>query len=80
MLALFTELWLSLTIGGILGGIVISRWIRKMDTYDFSHALTHYRIHLLSHFHPGSVFYIYATVIAEQFVTVLVLPCFHEYM
>jgi PAT family beta-lactamase induction signal transducer AmpG len=28
---------------------------------------------LLSHFHPGSVFYIYATVIAEQFVTVLVL-------
>jgi PAT family beta-lactamase induction signal transducer AmpG len=23
---------------------------------------------LLSHFHPGSVFYIYATVIAEQFV------------
>jgi PAT family beta-lactamase induction signal transducer AmpG len=22
---------------------------------------------LLSHFHPGSVFYIYATVIAEQF-------------
>jgi MFS transporter, PAT family, beta-lactamase induction signal transducer AmpG len=59
----------ALTIGGIIGGIVISRdglgkWMLPMIL----------AMHLpiigfigLAHFHPDSVFYIYATVIAEQF-------------
>ena len=60
---------LSLTIGGILGGIVISRdglgkWMLPMI---LAMHLPIIGFILLSHFHPGSVFYIYATVIAEQF-------------
>ncbi|MES2576993.1 MAG: MFS transporter [Bacteroidota bacterium] len=60
---------ISLTIGGILGGIVISRdglgkWMLPMI---LAMHLPIIGFILLSHFHPGSVFYIYATVIAEQF-------------
>ena len=36
-------------------------------TYDFNDALTYNWIYFTSHFHPESVFYVYATVIAEQF-------------
>jgi PAT family beta-lactamase induction signal transducer AmpG len=54
------------TIGGILE--VFQRWIRKMDvTMILAMHLPIIGFILLSHFHPGSVFYIYATVIAEQF-------------
>jgi PAT family beta-lactamase induction signal transducer AmpG len=60
---------LSLTLGGILGGIAISRdglkkWMLPMIL------MMHLPIIgfvLLSHFHPESVYYVYATVIAEQF-------------
>ncbi|MDI5888329.1 AmpG family muropeptide MFS transporter [Flavobacterium yafengii] len=60
---------ISLTIGGVLGGIVISRdglgkWMLPMI---LAMHLPIIGFILLSHFHPGSVFYIYATVIAEQF-------------
>jgi PAT family beta-lactamase induction signal transducer AmpG len=60
---------ISLTVGGILGGIVISRdglgkWMLPMI---LAMHLPIIGFILLSHFHPGSVFYIYATVIAEQF-------------
>jgi PAT family beta-lactamase induction signal transducer AmpG len=60
---------LSLTVGGILGGIVISRdglgkWMLPMI---LAMHLPIIGFILLSHFHPGSVLYIYATVIAEQF-------------
>ncbi|MFV8323855.1 MFS transporter [Flavobacterium sp. LS2R12] len=60
---------ISLTIGGILGGIVISRdglgkWMLPMI---LAMHLPIIGFILLSYFHPGSVFYIYATVIAEQF-------------
>ena len=60
---------ISLTVGGIFGGIVISRdglgkWMLPMI---LAMHLPIIGFILLSHFHPGSVFYIYATVIAEQF-------------
>ncbi|RTY67163.1 MFS transporter [Flavobacterium sp. GSP27] len=60
---------ISLTLGGILGGIAISRdglgkWMLPMI---LAMHLPIIGFILLSHFHPGSVFYIYATVIAEQF-------------
>jgi len=60
---------ISLTVGGILGGIVISRdglgkWMLPMILVMH---LPIIGFILLSHFHPSSVFYIYATVIAEQF-------------
>ena len=60
---------LALTIGGILGGIAISKdglgkWMLPMI---LAMHLPIIGFILLSHFHPGSVFYIYATVIAEQF-------------
>lgn len=60
---------LSLTIGGILGGIVISRdgltkWMLPMI---LAMHLPIIGFVLLAHFHPASVYYIYATVIAEQF-------------
>jgi PAT family beta-lactamase induction signal transducer AmpG len=60
---------ISLTVGGILGGIVISRdglgkWMLPMI---LAMHLPIIGFILLSHFHPGSVFYIYATVMAEQF-------------
>ncbi|MFV8271077.1 AmpG family muropeptide MFS transporter [Flavobacterium sp. GT2N3] len=60
---------ISLTVGGILGGIVISRdglgkWMLPMI---LAMHLPIIGFILLSHFHPSSVFYIYATVIVEQF-------------
>ena len=60
---------ISLTVGGIFGGIVISRdglgkWMLPMI---LAMHLPIIGFILLSHFHPGSVFYVYATVIAEQF-------------
>jgi PAT family beta-lactamase induction signal transducer AmpG len=60
---------IALTIGGIIGGIVISRdglgkWMLPM--FIAMH-LPIIGFVLLSHFHPSSVYYIYATVIAEQF-------------
>ena len=59
----------ALVIGGILGGIVISRdglgkWMLPMI---LSMHLPIIGFILLSHFHPGSVSYIYLTVIVEQF-------------
>jgi PAT family beta-lactamase induction signal transducer AmpG len=60
---------ISLTVGGILGGIVISRdglgkWMLPMI---LAMHLPIIGFILLSHFHPSSVLYVYATVIAEQF-------------
>ncbi|MEZ7505359.1 MFS transporter [Flavobacterium sp. Arc2] len=60
---------ISLTIGGIIGGIVISRdglgkWMLPMI---LAMHLPILGFVLLAHFHPASVYYIYATVIAEQF-------------
>jgi len=60
---------LALVIGGILGGIAISKnglgkWMLPMIL------MMHLPIIgfiLLSHFHPESIFYVYITVIAEQF-------------
>ena len=60
---------LALTVGGILGGIAISRdglgkWMLPMI---LAMHLPIIGFVLLSHFHPSSVLYIYLTVIAEQF-------------
>ena len=60
---------IALTVGGILGGIVISRdglgkWMLPMI---LAMHLPIIGFVLLSHFHPSSVVYIYLTVIAEQF-------------
>ncbi|SFF23330.1 AmpG family muropeptide MFS transporter [Flavobacterium xueshanense] len=60
---------IALTVGGILGGIVISRdglgkWMLPMI---LTMHLPIIGFILLSHFHPGSVIYVYLTVIAEQF-------------
>ncbi|MCW2118527.1 MFS transporter [Flavobacterium sp. 7A] len=60
---------LSLTIGGILGGIAISKdglgkWMLPMI---LAMHLPIIGFILLAHFHPASIYYIYATVIAEQF-------------
>lgn len=59
----------ALVIGGILGGFVISRdglgkWMLPMI---LSMHLPIIGFILLSYFHPESVFYVYATVIVEQF-------------
>jgi len=59
----------ALVVGGILGGIAISKdglgkWMLPMIL------MMHLPIIgfiLLSHFHPESIFYVYATVICEQF-------------
>jgi PAT family beta-lactamase induction signal transducer AmpG len=60
---------LSLVIGGILGGIAISKGgLRKwMLPMFLAMHLPIIGFILLAHFHPTSVYYIYATVIAEQF-------------
>jgi PAT family beta-lactamase induction signal transducer AmpG len=60
---------LALTIGGILGGIAISKdGLRKwMLPMILTMHLPIIGFILLSHFHPTSVYYVYATVIAEQF-------------
>jgi PAT family beta-lactamase induction signal transducer AmpG len=60
---------LSLTVGGIIGGIVISRdglgkWMLPMI---LAMHLPIIGFVLLSHFHPASIYYVYATVMAEQF-------------
>lgn len=60
---------IALTIGGILGGIAISKdglgkWMLPMI---LAMHLPIIGFILLSHFHPSSIYYIYATVIAEQF-------------
>ena len=59
----------ALVIGGILGGIAISKgglgkWMLPMF---LAMHLPIIGFILLSHFHPGSIYYVYATVIAEQF-------------
>ncbi|MFV5692848.1 MFS transporter [Flavobacterium sp. LT1R49] len=59
----------ALVIGGILGGIAISKgglgkWMLPMF---LAMHLPIIGFILLSHFHPQSIFYVYATVIAEQF-------------
>ena len=59
----------ALVVGGILGGIAISKgglgkWMLPMI---LAMHLPIIGFILLSHFHPSSVFYIYLTVIAEQF-------------
>ena len=60
---------ISLTIGGILGGIAISKnglgkWMLPMI---LTMHLPILGFVLLSHFHPESIYYVYATVICEQF-------------
>ncbi|MCG9793561.1 MFS transporter [Flavobacterium algicola] len=60
---------LALTIGGILGGIAISKdglgkWMLPMI---LAMHLPIIGFILLAHFHPASIYYIYITVIAEQF-------------
>ncbi len=60
---------IALTVGGILGGIAISRqglgkWMLPMI---LTMHLPIIGFILLAHFHPSSVYYVYATVIAEQF-------------
>jgi MFS transporter, PAT family, beta-lactamase induction signal transducer AmpG len=60
---------LALTIGGILGGIAISKqglgkWMLPMI---LAMHLPIIGFILLAHFHPTSVYYVYITVIAEQF-------------
>ena len=60
---------LALTIGGILGGIAISKqglgkWMLPMI---LTMHLPIIGFILLSHLHPESIFYVYATVVAEQF-------------
>jgi PAT family beta-lactamase induction signal transducer AmpG len=59
----------ALVIGGILGGIAISKGgLRKwMLPMFLAMHLPIIGFILLSHFHPESVYYVYATVIAEQF-------------
>lgn len=59
----------ALVIGGILGGIAISKGgLRKwMLPMFLAMHLPILGFILLSHFHPESVYYVYATVIAEQF-------------
>ncbi|MFE3849276.1 MFS transporter [Flavobacterium sp. LB3P45] len=59
----------ALVIGGILGGIAISKGgLRKwMLPMFLAMHLPIIGFILLSHFHPESIFYVYATVIAEQF-------------
>ena len=59
----------ALTIGGILGGIAISKqgltkWMLPMI---LTMHLPIIGFILLAHFHPASVYYIYAVVIIEQF-------------
>lgn len=59
----------ALTIGGILGGIAISKqgltkWMLPMI---LTMHLPIIGFVLLAHFHPSSVYYIYAVVIIEQF-------------
>jgi PAT family beta-lactamase induction signal transducer AmpG len=60
---------IALTVGGIFGGIAISKdglgkWMLPMF---LAMHLPIIGFVLLSHFHPSSVYYVYATVIAEQF-------------
>jgi MFS transporter, PAT family, beta-lactamase induction signal transducer AmpG len=60
---------IALTIGGILGGIAISKqgltkWMLPMI---FAMHLPIIGFVLLAHFHPASVYYIYVVVILEQF-------------
>jgi len=59
----------ALVVGGILGGIAISKGgLRKwMLPMFLAMHLPIIGFILLAHFHPASVYYIYATVIAEQF-------------
>ena len=59
----------ALVIGGILGGIAISKGgLRKwMLPMFLAMHLPIIGFIFLSHFHPESVYYVYATVIAEQF-------------
>ncbi|MFE3867076.1 MFS transporter [Flavobacterium sp. LS2P90] len=59
----------SLVVGGILGGIAISKGgLRKwMLPMFLAMHLPIIGFILLSHFHPESVYYVYATVITEQF-------------
>jgi PAT family beta-lactamase induction signal transducer AmpG len=59
----------ALVVGGILGGLAISKGgLRKwMLPMFLAMHLPIIGFILLAHFHPTSVYYIYATVIAEQF-------------
>lgn len=60
---------IALTIGGILGGIVISKdglgkWMLPMI---LTMHLPIIGFILLAHYHPTDIWYVYATVVAEQF-------------
>ncbi|NGY37204.1 AmpG family muropeptide MFS transporter [Flavobacterium sp. XN-5] len=60
---------IALTIGGILGGIAISKYGlgKMMLPMILAIHLPNIGFILLSHFHPESIYYVYTAVIAEQF-------------
>ncbi|HKO77221.1 MAG TPA: MFS transporter [Flavobacterium sp.] len=73
---------LALVIGGILGGIIISKdglrkWMLRMF---LAMHLPIIGFVLLAYFHPTSVYYIYAAVIAEQFGYGLGFAAFMMYL
>jgi len=72
----------ALVVGGILGGIIISRGgLRKwMLPMFLAMHLPIIGFVLLAHFHPTSVYYIYATVVAEQFGYGLGFSAFMMYL
>ncbi|KFC57811.1 beta-lactamase [Flavobacterium gilvum] len=72
----------ALVIGGILGGIIISRGgLRKwMLPMFLAMHLPIIGFILLAHFHPTSIYYIYATVVAEQFGYGLGFSAFMMYL
>lgn len=72
----------ALVIGGILGGIIISKGgLRKwMLPMFLAMHLPIIGFILLAHFHPTSVYYIYATVVAEQFGYGLGFSAFMMYL
>jgi MFS transporter, PAT family, beta-lactamase induction signal transducer AmpG len=73
---------IALVIGGILGGIIISKgglrkWMLRMF---LAMHLPIIGFILLAYFHPTSVYYIYAAVIAEQFGYGLGFAAFMMYL
>jgi PAT family beta-lactamase induction signal transducer AmpG len=73
---------IALVIGGIIGGIIISKdglrkWMLRMF---LAMHLPIIGFVLLAYFHPTSVFYIYAAVIAEQFGYGLGFAAFMMYL
>jgi len=72
----------ALVVGGILGGIIISKGgLRKwMFPMFLAMHLPIIGFILLAHYHPTSAYYIYATVVAEQFGYGLGFSAFMMYL